>query len=104
MRRAGALAFFAVNIATGLVFNVPAVFEIARPALPELQVGWLDGGPRLSLLDNLRMEQHREQAAWLRTIDQNVEARPLSLEALGRVTDFGNRVFRVEPAAMRPSN
>jgi hypothetical protein len=116
-------------------------------------VTWLEGGPPLALLDNLRMQQHREQAAWLGAVERNVEAgavlymvdvfyyrdaqqhvferdgriradvttryvgrrelrpaeerfyvwsftaAPLQLERFGRVTDLGNRLFRVEPRA-----
>jgi hypothetical protein len=52
---------------------VPALFDRVRPRLPDTRVTWLANGPPLALLDNLRMEQHRDQAAWLRTVDRHVE-------------------------------
>jgi hypothetical protein len=72
-RRTGLVLFLVVNGATTLVFDVPWLFDRVRPALPDAKVEWLAGGPPLSLLDNLRMEQHRDQAAWLRAIDEQVE-------------------------------
>ncbi len=72
-RTLGTVIFLAANLVTTLVFNVPALFDAAKPLVPEAQVEWLAHGPPLSLLDNLRMGQHREQAAWLAAIDQNVE-------------------------------
>jgi hypothetical protein len=69
-----AIVFLAVNGATTLVFNVPALYDRVAPRLPDTHVTWLEGGPPLALLDNLRMEQHRQQAAWLDAVDANVEA------------------------------
>jgi hypothetical protein len=48
-------------------FNVPAAHRLAAPALPRLEVDWI--GVPLSLLDNLRMPQHLDQAAVLERID-----------------------------------
>jgi hypothetical protein len=73
LRTAGAIAFFGINAATTAIFNAPALFDAVRPSLPDTKVEWLANGPPLALLDNLRMEQHRDQAAWLRAIDQNAE-------------------------------
>jgi 4-amino-4-deoxy-L-arabinose transferase-like glycosyltransferase len=49
------------------IFNLPGPYRAAQPHLPDLTVGWI--GVPLSLLDNLRMEQHLEQAALLDHID-----------------------------------
>jgi hypothetical protein len=73
LRRIGGAAFLLVNAAAVLLWNVPALFDRARPRLPDTRVTWLANGPPLALLDNLRMEQHRDQAAWLRTVDLHVE-------------------------------
>jgi hypothetical protein len=72
-RVAVASAFLALNAATALLFNVPALFDRARPWLPDTKVEWLANGPPLALLDNLRMEQHRDQAAWLDAANREVE-------------------------------
>ena len=150
-RTIGLISFLALNATTTLLFNWAPLFDAVRPHLPDTKVNWLEGGPPLSLLDNLRMEQHRDQAEWLRTIDQNAEPgatvymvdvvyyrdaqqqvferdgflrrdlaihyvrrrelqpneshffvwsflpTPPDLTPFGRVTDLGNRVFRVDP-------
>jgi len=72
-RVATTAAFVALNGATALLFNVPALFDRARPWLPDTKVEWLAGGPSLALLDNLRMELHRDQAAWLDAANREVE-------------------------------
>jgi hypothetical protein len=54
------------------VFNYAPAYRLAEPVIPELRVDWI--GVPLSLLDNLRMEQHLEQAAVLENIDRNVPA------------------------------
>ncbi len=53
-------------------FNLAPVHRLAAPAIPALEVDWI--GPRLSLLDNLRMRLHTEQQAILAHIDLEVPA------------------------------
>ncbi|HTF90060.1 MAG TPA: hypothetical protein VK843_16720, partial [Planctomycetota bacterium] len=53
-----------------LVFNAAPVYRWAAPALPKLEVNWI--GVPLSLLDNLRMNQHLDQARVLERIDREV--------------------------------
>jgi len=72
-RRLAFALFLLVNAATTLVWNVPPLFDRVRPHLPDTHVRWLENGPPLALLDNLRMEQHRDQAAWLATLNENAE-------------------------------
>ena len=72
-RRLAVALFLLVNAATTLVWNVPPLFDRVRPHLPDTRVRWLENGPPLALLDNLRMEQHRDQAAWLATLNENAE-------------------------------
>lgn len=72
-RRLAVALFLLVNAATTLVWNVPPLFDRVRPRLPDTRVRWLENGPPLALLDNLRMEQHRDQAAWLATLNENTE-------------------------------
>jgi len=66
--RRGLLGVHAV-LAAALVlcFNVPEAYRLAAPVLPRLEVDWIR--VPLSLLDNLRMPQHLEQAAVLARID-----------------------------------
>lgn len=93
-RLAAGIAFLALNGALTLLFNVPALFDRARPLLPDTKVAWLAGGPPLALLDNLRMEQHRDQAAWLATIDREVEpGGTLYLLDVGYYRDAQHHVF-----------
>jgi hypothetical protein len=72
-RRLAFTLFLLVNGATTLVWNVPSLFDRVRPRLPDTRVRWLENGPPLALLDNLRMEQHRDQAAWLATLNERAE-------------------------------
>lgn len=53
-----------------VVFNCAPAYRAAEPAIPELTVNWI--GVPLSLLDNLRMKLHLEQAAVLENIDRQV--------------------------------
>jgi hypothetical protein len=55
-----------------VVFNVEPAYRAVSPAIPALEVTWI--GPRLSLLDNLRMRLHVEQMDVLANIDRNVPA------------------------------
>jgi hypothetical protein len=50
-----------------LVFDWGPAYRAAEPAIPSLTVNWI--GTPLSLLDNLRMRLHLEQAAVLENID-----------------------------------
>ena len=94
VRRALLVAFFVVNAATLLLWNVPAVFDRMRPLLPDTKVTWLAGGPPLALLDNLRMEQHRDQAAWLDAIRRELEpGATLYLLDVGYYRDAQHGVF-----------
>ncbi len=80
VRGAGALAparARAVWLAHGLagaslvlVFNCASVFRRLEPWVPRLEVDWI--GVPLSLLDNLRMRLHLEQAEWLAALDAAV--------------------------------
>jgi hypothetical protein len=126
------------------VFNHAAAYRAVQPVLPALEVDWL--GVPLSLLDNLRMRQHLEQAAVLEQLETAVPAgaalymldvnyygdaqqgvyeragllrrdtryassrdfrppeavfyvysrRPAKLEQLGRVTELGLGLYRVD--------
>lgn len=67
VRRAILAAHAIVGCALVLVFNSAPVFRAAQPMLPSWEVDWI--GPRLSLLDNLRMKLHVEQKALLDHID-----------------------------------
>jgi hypothetical protein len=53
-----------------LIFNVVQIYRAASPIIPTLEVNWI--GTPLSLLDNLRMAQHLEQAAVLDRINAAV--------------------------------
>jgi len=53
-----------------LVFNAAPAYRVAEPWIPRLEVNWI--GVPLSLLDNLRMRLHLEQAAVLARIDAEV--------------------------------
>ncbi len=53
-----------------LIFNIVPVYRAALPVIPTLEVNWI--GTPLSLLDNLRMAQHLEQAAVLDRINAAV--------------------------------
>jgi len=61
----GALAALAI-----LVFDWAPAYRLAAPVLPELEVNWI--GVPLSLLDNLRMRLHLEQAEVLANIEAKV--------------------------------
>ncbi len=53
-----------------VVFNFVPAYRAAEPAIPELTVDWI--GVPLSLLDNLRMKLHLEQAEVLENINGHV--------------------------------
>ena len=53
-----------------LVFDWAPAYRAAEPAIPSLTVNWI--GTPLSLLDNLRMRLHLEQAAVLENIELEV--------------------------------
>ena len=61
-------------VATALIatFNWAPAYRFLRPALPTLEVNWI--GVPLSLLDNLRMPLHLDQAAILANLDEHVPA------------------------------
>jgi hypothetical protein len=64
---AGHVAIASVLVA---VFNWVPAYRAAEPAIPELSVNWI--GVPLSLLDNLRMKLHLEQADVLENINGRV--------------------------------
>jgi hypothetical protein len=66
------IAHATLGLALIAVFNVAPVYRRAAPHLPELEVNWI--GVPLSLLDNLRMPLHLEQAAVLAHLDAEVPA------------------------------
>ncbi|MFN0242290.1 MAG: hypothetical protein ACKVWV_05300 [Planctomycetota bacterium] len=66
-RRALLVAHAITGCALVLVFNCAPVYRALEPVIPSCEVEWI--GPRLSLLDNLRMKQHVEQKALLDHID-----------------------------------
>ena len=70
VRNALVASYVAVAGALVLVFNWVPAYRAAEPAIPELSVNWI--GVPLSLLDNLRMKLHLEQAAVLENIDRQV--------------------------------
>ena len=53
-----------------LIFNIAPAYRAALPIIPKLEVNWI--GTPLSLLDNLRMALHLEQAAVLDRINTAV--------------------------------
>ena len=71
LRRTIVLAHGALAALLILVFNCVPAYRAAEPHIPELTVTWYRG-VSLSLLDNLRMEQHLAQAAVLDDIEHNV--------------------------------
>jgi len=71
LRRRIAIAHGALAALLILVFDWAPAYRAAEPHLPDLTVTWYRGVP-LSLLDNLRMEQHLAQAAALDDIEHNV--------------------------------
>lgn len=71
MRRKIAIAHGAFAALLVLLFNWAPAYRAGEPYLPDLTVKWYRGVP-LSLLDNLRMEQHLAQAAVLDDIEHNV--------------------------------
>jgi hypothetical protein len=72
VRRTVLVAHGVVGVALIVVFNSAAVFRAAEPAVPVLEVNWI--GTPLSLLDNLRMRLHVQQADVLDNIDRSVPA------------------------------
>jgi hypothetical protein len=62
----------AIAVALVVVFDWAPAYRAAGPAIPELSVNWI--GVPLSLLDNLRMKLHLDQAALLEEIDREVPA------------------------------
>jgi hypothetical protein len=59
-----------LGLALVVVFDDAAAYRRIAPRLPELRVDWI--GVPLSLLDNLRMPLHLEQADVLAHLDANV--------------------------------
>lgn len=57
-------------VALVLVFNAAPAYRLVRPAIPRLEVDWL--GVPLSLLDNLRMPLHLQQAKVLDHINAEI--------------------------------
>jgi hypothetical protein len=55
-----------------VVFNFVPAYRIAEPVIPVLEVNWI--GTPLSLLDNLRMRLHLQQADVLENIEREVPA------------------------------
>jgi hypothetical protein len=72
MRRALFVAHAVAGIALIVVFNCEPAYRAAEPAIPLLEVNWI--GVPLSLLDNLRMRLHVQQADVLANIDREVPA------------------------------
>lgn len=69
-RRTLLLAHAITGCALVLVFNCAPVYRAAAPVIPSCEVDWI--GPRLSLLDNLRMPLHVERKALLDHIDASL--------------------------------
>ena len=72
LRRALLAGHAAIGVALVVAFDDAAVYRRLAPHLPELRVDWI--AVPLSLLDNLRMPQHLEQAEILDHLDTNVPA------------------------------
>ncbi len=70
VRRTVLFAHGALGVLLVLIFNVVPIYRWAEPVLPRLEVNWI--GVPLSLLDNLRMKLHLEQADILERIDRDV--------------------------------
>jgi len=64
-------SFATLALALIAVFDCAPLYRLAAPAIPKLEVDWI--GVPLSLLDNLRMAQHIEQAAWIDNLNARVE-------------------------------
>lgn len=69
-RRVVLIAHGVVGAVLIVVFNCEQAHRFAEPAIPALEVNWI--GTPLSLLDNLRMQLHRDQKAILDNIDREV--------------------------------
>jgi hypothetical protein len=72
LRRIVSVAHAIVAIVLIVVFNCESAYRSAEPAIPVLEVNWI--GVPLSLLDNLRMRLHVQQADVLDNIGRNVPA------------------------------
>jgi len=72
LRRTLLVAHGVVAIALIVVFNCESAYRAAEPAIPVLEVDWI--GVPLSLLDNLRMRLHVQQADVLANIEREVPA------------------------------
>jgi hypothetical protein len=70
VRRTLLVAHGAVAALLIVVFNCAPAYKFAEPVIPTLEVNWI--GTPLSLLDNLRMRLHLQQADVLDTIDREV--------------------------------
>lgn len=71
-RRALLIGHGLLGIALVMVFNFAPLHRLTQPLIPKLEVNWI--GMPLSLLDNLRMKLHLEQAAVLARINCDVPA------------------------------
>lgn len=71
-RRLLLLAHGGLALLLTAVFNWEPAYRAAAPAIPALEVTWI--GPRLSLLDNLRMKLHLDQKELLDHIDREIPA------------------------------
>jgi hypothetical protein len=69
-RRAIWIGHAVVGAGLILIFNIVPAYRAALPIIPNLEVNWI--GTPLSLLDNLRMALHLEQAAVLDRINAAV--------------------------------
>jgi hypothetical protein len=69
-RRRTLVAHGLVAVLLVVVFNWAPAYRAARPSIPTLEVNWI--GVPLSLLDNLRMPQHLDQAEVLANLDRAV--------------------------------
>lgn len=70
VRRGVLVAHGALGVLLVVVFNWASAYRAAAPHLPAVEVNWI--GVPLSLLDNLRMKLHLDQAAVLANIDAQV--------------------------------
>lgn len=71
-RRAILTAHAALSLALIAVFNCAPLYRACAPHLPKLEVNWI--GVPLSLLDNLRMQQHLDQADILDNVNSRLPA------------------------------
>jgi hypothetical protein len=71
-RKAVLAVYVAIACALVVVFNSVSAYRAAEPVIPELTVDWI--GVPLSLLDNLRMKLHLDQAGILDNINEHVPA------------------------------